>query len=204
MSRKLCGFAGVSSVLFFVAPLCAANAADLLLKAPAPAPYTWAGFYVGGNLGGAWDRASFDPTATSVMLPPFAFSDVAGLFTGAPGTLVFVPGTIPLPGAATLNSSVRGSFLGGLQGGYNWQSGPVVYGLEGQLDGLNISRAFAFAGPALAFTRVATSVSESLSGSGTVERLVSWAAGVCARSVALLWNGRCSRYQHHGARSFRL
>jgi opacity protein-like surface antigen len=170
MSRKLCGLAGVSSVLLVVAPLCAANAADLLLKAPAPAPYTWAGFYVGGNIGGAWDRAKFDPTATSAMLPPFAFTDVAGLYTGAPGTLVFVPGTIPLSATTTLNSGVRGSLLGGLQGGYNWQSGPVVYGLEGQIDGLNTSRAFAFAGPLLTFTGLATSVSESLSGSGTIER----------------------------------
>src|SRR5262249_231749 len=49
-------------------------------------------------------------------------------------------------------------------------SGPVVYGLEAQMSGLNVSRAFAFAGPALTFNGVATSVSESLSGSGTIER----------------------------------
>jgi outer membrane immunogenic protein len=38
-----------------------ANAADLRLKAPpkmAPPPFSWTGFYIGGNFGGAWTQGS--------------------------------------------------------------------------------------------------------------------------------------------------
>ena len=148
-----------------------ARAADMLVKAPPPiVPFGWTGFYVGGNLGGAWDRDSFNPDPGSYRLPPFAFLDTAGLFAGNPGTLVFVPGTIPLPGTVTLDSGRRGSFLGGLQAGYNWQLGSLVYGLEGQIDGLKVSRAFAFAGPSITSIGLATFWSENLNGSGTLER----------------------------------
>src|SRR6516164_6857402 len=43
-----------------------ASAADVPVKAPYSAPpappayYTWTGFYIGGNLGGAWSRGSVD------------------------------------------------------------------------------------------------------------------------------------------------
>jgi outer membrane immunogenic protein len=29
-------------------------AADMALKAPPPPPFSWTGFYIGGELGGAW------------------------------------------------------------------------------------------------------------------------------------------------------
>jgi outer membrane immunogenic protein len=148
-----------------------AHAADLRLKPPQPAsaPFSWAGFYVGGNLGGTWDRGSVDPAGFGYSLPPFAFNDPGGLFNGAPG-LVFVPGTFPLPGALVVDSSIRSSFLGGVQVGHNWQTGPWVYGVEGQADGLKVSRAFAFAGPSLTFAGISTFASEGLNGAGTIER----------------------------------
>jgi hypothetical protein len=42
-----------------------ANAADLPVKAPPPAapvymPYNWNGFYIGGNVGGAWVKGSIN------------------------------------------------------------------------------------------------------------------------------------------------
>jgi outer membrane immunogenic protein len=142
----------------------AAQAADMPLKAPplVVPPFSWAGFYIGVNAGGVWDRSSFGLDPGGYALPPFAFID-AGIPT-------FVPGTIPLPGTVTLDSGRRGSFLGGVQAGYNWQFGSTVVGLEGQIDGLKVSQAFAFAGPALNFPIGATSVSESLTGAGTIER----------------------------------
>ena len=50
--------------------------------------YSWAGPYLGGNLGYQWGSVHNNPTKPS-------------------------------------------GITGGIQGGYNWQSGPLVYGLEG-------------------------------------------------------------------------
>jgi outer membrane immunogenic protein len=156
-----------------VTGLGAARAADMPLKAPplvAP-PFSWAGFYVGVNAGGVWDRSSFSLDPGGYMLPPVFFNDPTGAFAGlGPVAVVLIPGTIPLPGTVTLDSGRRSSFLGGVQAGYNWQFGSTVLGLEGQVDGLKVSQAFAFAGPAQTFTGVATFVSRSLTGAGTVER----------------------------------
>jgi outer membrane immunogenic protein len=51
---------GSSVAALLVAASSGAFAADLPVKAP-PAPfplpvYNWTGFYIGGNLGGAWER----------------------------------------------------------------------------------------------------------------------------------------------------
>src|ERR1700676_2135961 len=87
-------------------------------KTPAPPPpppaYRWTGFYVGGHLGGGWsgnDRATAtDPTG-------------------------FV-GTVP----TSFSNSGKGSFIGGAQVGYNWQSAsPLVIGVEGDWTGVNLS-----------------------------------------------------------------
>ncbi|HEY6833075.1 MAG TPA: outer membrane protein [Pseudolabrys sp.] len=74
----------------------AAHAADLrpAYKAPikAPAPFSWTGFYVGGNVGYGWGRASLDG------------------------------------GVASLSPK---GVDGGVQLGYNYEVGQVVFGLEG-------------------------------------------------------------------------
>jgi outer membrane immunogenic protein len=93
-----------------------ASAADLspapiYTKAP-PAPaapiYNWTGFYLGGDVGGAWssNTATFDPLPT-------------------PGGVAF--------GIAAISGSNRGSSaIGGLHAGYNWQFAPTwVTGIEG-------------------------------------------------------------------------
>jgi outer membrane immunogenic protein len=56
--RKVLGLVGAT--LLFVGP---AFAADLPVKAPRAAPlfvpvYNWTGFYIGGNVGGAWETAT--------------------------------------------------------------------------------------------------------------------------------------------------
>jgi outer membrane immunogenic protein len=87
-----------------------ALAADLTLKAPvykaAPysVPYSWAGFYVGGNLGYGVARNQ-----------------------SAMNTPLLVPGV--LAGPETFTPQPGGVF-GGLQAGYNWQVGQWVFGLE--------------------------------------------------------------------------
>ncbi|HEY8715207.1 MAG TPA: outer membrane beta-barrel protein [Candidatus Acidoferrum sp.] len=88
----------------------ATQAADLPTKAPpyeAPALAPgWTGFYVGGNLGELWTTqdAVWNPLPS-----PAAFT--------------------VLPVTGRLDSS---GFVGGIQGGYNWQLAPTwVVGLEG-------------------------------------------------------------------------
>ncbi|MBB4426419.1 opacity protein-like surface antigen [Bradyrhizobium sp. CIR48] len=94
-----------------------ATAADIALKAPpAPPPvgFTWTGFYAGVH---------------------------AGYGTGDGNAARVDPGALPalFPGVNNLTSTASASFtlgvdqsgwLGGLQAGYNWQSGHLVAGVE--------------------------------------------------------------------------
>jgi outer membrane immunogenic protein len=85
-----------------------AQAADLGARpvykaAPAVAPaFTWTGFYVGGNIGFASARSSVDNDPSSAV--PW------------------------LTGPINANGT---NFIGGFQGGYNWQIQNFVLGLEG-------------------------------------------------------------------------
>lgn len=90
-------------------------AADLAVKAPyAPAAvWSWTGFYLGGNVGAGWGTT--ESTLASV--------------NGAIGA-------IPVGTAMAQNS--RSGFLGGGQLGYNWQSGWVVFGVQGDISGLDV------------------------------------------------------------------
>jgi outer membrane immunogenic protein len=98
-------------------------AADLPQRTPAatpylaPAPvYSWTGFYVGANIGGAWGAGC---NATAPNFPGIGVG-WANAACGAGG-----------------NSN--GTFIGGLQAGYNWQSGSFVYGVEADIQGLSNS-----------------------------------------------------------------
>lgn len=115
-------------------------AADMALKAPPPpAPaFSWTGFYIGLNAGGAWGTAnvSFNPTG------PFWATAPAG-----------EPAFVAAQGSPRLHGS---SFIGGGQAGYNYQTGNVVLGIEADIDylGLRMSRTtpvFAFPGSASFF-----------------------------------------------------
>jgi len=89
-----------------------AGAADLsrpVYKAPPPIPvFSWTGWYVGVHVGGAW--------GTKEWSDPITFDGFAT--TTSPDT--------------TLNNYGVNGFLGGLQIGYNYQSGPWVWGVEAQ------------------------------------------------------------------------
>src|SRR5258708_754828 len=77
-----------------------AQAADLVLKAPPAAVWSWTGFYVGGNAGYSWGRSNTD----------FTFRD------SVTGTAL-----------ATLNQSIGlNGGIAGVQAGYNWQNGRIV------------------------------------------------------------------------------
>jgi outer membrane immunogenic protein len=101
---------GVVAAAVLCAGACGvASAADLRVKAVAPPPApvlapTWTGFYIGGNVGSAWGQ---DDVSASI------------------------------PGVATnlaLTSQGLRNFIGGVQGGYNYQFGAIVLGIEADAD----------------------------------------------------------------------
>jgi hypothetical protein len=107
-----------------------AMAADMPVKAPvmkAPPivpPYSWAGCYVGGTLGGVRGRSTFAWTGITESAIAFA----AGAAT-------------VLPAAANATLSDTG-ITGGGEIGCNFQSGTFVYGIQGdwQYTGLSVTR----------------------------------------------------------------
>src|SRR5689334_24699075 len=109
MKRLASAIAAISSLI-----ITSAFAADLAprtyTKAPAVVPvlYNWTGFYIGGNVGYSWGRAS----------------DTSALTNGA-GTVLFTSA-----GRTDLNGAI-----GGGQIGYNWQVQNWLWGLEADIQG---------------------------------------------------------------------
>ena len=103
---------GVLSILAGAQALAADMPARLPTKAPAAVVSTWSGFYGGANAGWGWTEA--DATATA---------------TGTNGANL---GPIP-----PFSAKANGGLLG-LQLGYNWQTGPWVFGFEADWDAASI------------------------------------------------------------------
>jgi len=114
--RKLLPGSIAVAILSLAAPAVAADLEAVVpaYKAPTPvaAPFSWGGFYVGGNVGGHFGRDEI----TTVTDPGFA---------GA----AFVDGA----SAVTLSSN---GFVGGLQAGYNFAGIGGVWGIEVDVDWL--------------------------------------------------------------------
>jgi outer membrane immunogenic protein len=84
-----------------------ARAADFLVKAPPRTPipaWSWTGFYVGGNFGGAWATSDWFEDFTG---DPVGFQD------------------------ASISSA---SFIGGGQIGYDYRGGWAVFGIQADAD----------------------------------------------------------------------
>jgi outer membrane immunogenic protein len=98
----------------------AAGAADMPLKAPPL--YGWTGWYIGGEAGYAWSNSNTVETRTAniTSIPPL---------NGNVGAAIAAQGT----GSVTTDSN---RFIGGLELGYNWRVGGLVYGLETDIRGL--------------------------------------------------------------------
>jgi len=79
--------------------------------ARAQAPYTWAGFYVGGHFGYGFGQST---------QPALGFSDPVGAGIG----------TFYEAGGISIGSYPNKGVLGGLQAGYNHQLGKWVFGFE--------------------------------------------------------------------------
>lgn len=98
-----------------VLSLTAANAADMPVKYVPPAQaFNWSGFYLGVHIGGTWGTTEAE--INSIALP-----GLGGI------------GGINLP----ITSQAFNGFVGGGQIGWNWQSGIVVFGVEGELSATN-------------------------------------------------------------------
>lgn len=110
-----------------------AMAADMapapFYKAPVPVPIVsgWTGWYVGGNVGGAWSN---DPVTVGT-------SNVA--FCPAPGcTAAFATSQISAQGASGSFGGNKTGVIGGGQFGYNWQIAPTwVAGFETDFQGIS-------------------------------------------------------------------
>ena len=100
-----------------------AMAADMYVKAPAPYPYLWNGFYAGLNVGYADEQSTFTTAANPT-------SDIAlGVVPGVSEGLAALSS-----GRITTNSGM--GFIGGGQVGYNLQLGNLwVAGLEADIQG---------------------------------------------------------------------
>ena len=90
-------------------------AADMAVKAPYAAPaavWSWTGFYLGGHLGAGWGTTESTLTAVN------------------PGGAI--------PGGFPIAQNSRSGFLGGGQLGYNFQSGWAVFGVQGDIAGMDV------------------------------------------------------------------
>jgi outer membrane immunogenic protein len=114
MKKFLLGTVGLVAFGMTAPALAADLPARTYTKAPAmvASVYNWSGFYIGGHVGGGWG----DLGSTEI----------------APGT-----GAFPI-GTAFTRNNLSGP-LGGVQGGFNWQTGSLVLGVEGEYSWENLS-----------------------------------------------------------------
>jgi outer membrane immunogenic protein len=144
-------------------------AADMVVKAPPPPPapvYSWTGFYVGGNIGYSWGKASGD------------LNDPA---------IAFFSGLGSLPTSFSESLKPKGG-IGGGQFGYNYQINPTwVVGLEADLQASNehasnsqsASTSGVFIGPGI------TGLTSSAVGT-TFDARISWFGTARARAGVLI------------------
>jgi outer membrane immunogenic protein len=101
--------------------------APLYTKAPPIAPFSWTGFYLGGNVGWGWLKDDGDPFCINP----------AGVLNGLGCR------TTSVPGAQIDGNGV----IGGGQLGYNWQTGIWVFGVETDFQGSDIKGSVNIPGP---------------------------------------------------------
>ena len=117
----------LASAAFVLFAGTSALAADLPVKAPvykAPVEpvFSWTGFYVGGNVGYSWGRASTDLTETV---------NTTATITTLNGTPI-ASATATTTSAGSDRAHLNGGLVG-IQAGHNWQTDRYVWGLEGDI-----------------------------------------------------------------------
>ena len=108
-----------TAAVVLAAPAFAADMPRPVTKAPVvqEAIYSWTGFYIGGHAGGGWSDTSW-----------LRISGTSNGFDTGPGSIANAVGPA---------HDIDG-FIGGGQVGYLWQSGAVVFGLEGSWSGSDL------------------------------------------------------------------
>jgi outer membrane immunogenic protein len=82
--------------------------------------FSWTGWYVGVNAGGAWGHSDLH---TSTVFSPTGY---------------FATTSVPAINGVGAQNVKRSGFTGGGQAGYNWQFGRTVFGLEADFDYLGL------------------------------------------------------------------
>src|ERR1700692_4326106 len=109
-----------SVALISVAGVHCAMANDLPVKAPPPAraAYNWTGWYGGFTAGATWGQ--YDPRTAAVADGYLDAVDAAAVT------------------AAGIQNIKTNGFAAGIEGGYNWQTGRWVLGLEADLEAVHL------------------------------------------------------------------
>jgi outer membrane immunogenic protein len=139
-----------------------ATAADLApqpyyTKAPAPVPaaYNWSGGYVGIEGGYGWGHSDqTDSGIPAAVVPP-------------------VPPPVVVSILGDGHYSLNGGLVGGTAG-YNWQTGPIVFGLEGDYSWSDIQGSSNVCGPTTATPHPCGTELDSL---GTFRGRIGYAMG---------------------------
>jgi outer membrane immunogenic protein len=126
MTKRLISLFAITA--FILAASGSAFAADMAVKMPVKAPppppapvYSWTGWYVGGNVGYSWGRASAD---VNYFAP--------AVFSTAGCNNAFTEGALCINGSDTVDMN---GVIGGVQAGYNWQNGNYLLGVEADFQG---------------------------------------------------------------------
>jgi outer membrane immunogenic protein len=142
----------ITCISIYILVVGSVQAADLR-REPIVKSYTaplisrnWTGFYLGGNIGYAFDGSE---TAQTV---------------GTPGFVGLIPGGI-VPDQLKLR---REGVIGGIQAGYNFQAGRAVFGFETDIQGLDARKRSSFTGNPVLGTQLTTSAKTELNYLGTV------------------------------------
>ena len=130
--------------------LAAASCASLLVPASALAQdvHDWTGFYIGGNLGASWGDSSI-----KTKVEP------------GRGAIVIPPGDLTVINRTDSDDSNDTGFTGGIQGGYNYQSGNWVFGLETDVGWMDIGqdRSNTFTSPLLISPPITATIKQEVS-----------------------------------------
>jgi outer membrane immunogenic protein len=129
-------------------------AADMPLKGPVYAPFSWSGCYAGINGGGNWNSTSFT-----------IGNNNPGFFGPA-----FAAGVIP--GSHSLDTS--GGIVGG-QAGCNYQTGNYVIGIEGDADWVDRKGSQAISTNVTGFFPAVATATETLQSLSTIRGRLGYA-----------------------------